>query len=356
MLEQKRTLQNRKAQREFRQRRATYLKDLEAKVRRYESGEPAGVHPEVQHRINHLVQEIQYLRSIVDRLQQENAELRRADSGYSSHQSLPTPAQTTYTLHPPYPPPPIERSPDAYGSNSLALAEMFQSPYPSVGGSRPQPDGEPSHQAYPYHAPVTHGHQVAPDHSPRHPPIHQSKAPMEWSTIKHPIVDDRPHTASLEGPGTTHLVHSDHPESDSIPSYLYNNAPQEGYYQVANRPVNVQEEGMRSQLPSHPDHHPTSPTLASGSGNAYAHYGHNPPNVPHARHALPPQGLSVPDQSPTWHNQSSSSISFNPSGLTSNEMPEYKYLPHHSHTAYQHDSRSNTHSPAAGARVSSTVG
>jgi hypothetical protein len=36
---QKRTLQNRKAQREFRQRRANYLKDLEQKVRRYESGD-----------------------------------------------------------------------------------------------------------------------------------------------------------------------------------------------------------------------------------------------------------------------------------------------------------------------------
>ena len=67
---QKRTLQNRKAQREFRVRRAHYLKELEERVRGYESGGPGNV-MEMQQTIAHLGRENQYLRNVTDRLQDE---------------------------------------------------------------------------------------------------------------------------------------------------------------------------------------------------------------------------------------------------------------------------------------------
>ena len=84
-LEQKRTLQNRKAQREFRVRRAHYLKELEERVRGYESGGPGNV-MEMQQTIAHLGRENQYLRNVTDRLQDE-LQAERAQS-HSLHGQL----------------------------------------------------------------------------------------------------------------------------------------------------------------------------------------------------------------------------------------------------------------------------
>lgn len=81
----KRTLQNRKAQREFRVRRAHYLKELEERVRSYESGGPGNV-MEMQQTIAHLGRENQYLRNVTDRLQDE-LQAERAQS-HSLHGQL----------------------------------------------------------------------------------------------------------------------------------------------------------------------------------------------------------------------------------------------------------------------------
>ena len=87
---QKRTLQNRKAQREFRQRRAHYLKDLEERVRRYESSQGDGS-ADLQASIDRLSQDNQYLRAMVARLQHELAGYRaREYQHYNSGPSRPS--------------------------------------------------------------------------------------------------------------------------------------------------------------------------------------------------------------------------------------------------------------------------
>ncbi|KEI40052.1 uncharacterized protein L969DRAFT_16726 [Mixia osmundae IAM 14324] len=63
-----RTLQNRKAQKEFRQRRAQYLRTLEEKVRRYEDGESDAI-ARLRHGMRMLQDENVYLRGVVHRMQ-----------------------------------------------------------------------------------------------------------------------------------------------------------------------------------------------------------------------------------------------------------------------------------------------
>lgn len=327
-------------------------------MRRFEAGEPAGVHPEVQHRINHLVQEIQYLRAIIDRLQQENAELRRSEAFNSPHQSLPAAGQGAYTLHPPYPSNSLERSPEGYGGNSLALAEMLQpgSYTTSFVGRAQHQDSESSHPGYPVPSP-SHGHHTAQPSSPRNSALYQSQQQMDWSTVRHASGGDRAKPASRDGIPSRTLQHSDHGQGDPPQSYLYHSQHQgNAYYQPSTRPPAVRTDGSANNT-HHQASHSTSPSSAEppsagAIGNSYAGY-----NAAHSGANGQPQGTALqspalPDSNPSWHVAGASHLNFHQLGPSLDDAQEYHYHQqqhgHPTQSSFQQHPRSVTQSPVAG--------
>ena len=107
----KRTLQNRKAQREFRERKASYVKSLEQRIRAYELNEVQG-HVELQRVARRLKDENDQLREQVRQLSERLSILeegnsavaalppartpRRSRGGISSHQTLRPAPQALY--------------------------------------------------------------------------------------------------------------------------------------------------------------------------------------------------------------------------------------------------------------------
>lgn len=86
----KRTLQNRKAQREFRERKASYVKSLEQRIRVYESNEVQGS-VELQRVARRLKEENEQLREQVRQLSERLSTLERGNSAVAA---MP-PTQTT---------------------------------------------------------------------------------------------------------------------------------------------------------------------------------------------------------------------------------------------------------------------
>lgn len=363
-------MQNRKAQREFRQRRATYLKDLEAKVRRYES-DPAGVHPEVHHRINHLVQEIQYLRAIIDRLQLENAELRRSDPAYGTPQGISSGSQPSYTLHPVYPPPAsIHRSPQSYDSNSSALAEIYQPPYQQAySTARNHTEGESRPVGYSSDQSGSHtiSHQVVD--GTRGSALYASNPPIEWSAVRQSAVDDRPRTAPLDLTAAPPVPQHDRDRSESGHAYLYpSSGVQAGYYQDSGRHSQVLPDDAIPNS-SHAAHHhtlhtsntnPGDPTAGSGGGQftqySQAYTGGSQTQRPSG---IGGQGHHHTENGAGWHSSATTGLVYGPAGVTGHQHnlagaegePDrnYRQATHSHHQAISHYPRSNSHSPVQAA-------
>jgi hypothetical protein len=81
----KRTLQNRKAQREFRERKASYVKSLEQRIRAYESNEVQG-NVELQRAARRLKEENDQLR---EQIRQLTERLAMLDGGGSAMAAIP---------------------------------------------------------------------------------------------------------------------------------------------------------------------------------------------------------------------------------------------------------------------------
>lgn len=79
----KRTLQNRKAQREFRERKASYVKSLEQRIRAYESNEVQG-NVELQRAARRLKDENDQLREQVRQLSERLSMLEGGNSGMAA--------------------------------------------------------------------------------------------------------------------------------------------------------------------------------------------------------------------------------------------------------------------------------
>jgi len=79
----KRTLQNRKAQREFRERKASYVKSLEQRIRAYESNEVQG-NVELQRAARRLKEENDQLREQVRQLSERLSMLEGGNSGMAA--------------------------------------------------------------------------------------------------------------------------------------------------------------------------------------------------------------------------------------------------------------------------------
>lgn len=85
----KRTLQNRKAQREFRERKASYVKSLEQRIRAYESNEVQGS-VELQRVARRLKEENEQLREQVRQLSERLSALERGNSAVAAMPPTPT--------------------------------------------------------------------------------------------------------------------------------------------------------------------------------------------------------------------------------------------------------------------------
>ena len=130
----KRTLQNRKAQREFRERKASYVKSLEQRIRAYESNEVQG-NVELQRAARRLKEENEQLREEVRQLRERVAILE--GNGATVATAAMPPGRTTSrsrgaggASHPPQssPPPPqaLYSQPQGF-SNDVAAYDMISS-------------------------------------------------------------------------------------------------------------------------------------------------------------------------------------------------------------------------------------
>ena len=89
----KRTLQNRKAQREFRERKASYVKSLEQRIRAYESNEVQG-NIELQRAARRLKEENDQLRKQVRQLSERLSVLEGGNSAIAAM----SPTRTARTI------------------------------------------------------------------------------------------------------------------------------------------------------------------------------------------------------------------------------------------------------------------
>jgi hypothetical protein len=130
----KRTLQNRKAQREFRERKASYVKSLEQRIRAYESNEVQG-NVELQRAARRLKEENDQLREQVRQLSERLSMLegggsqmaglpparnpgpRARATGNNSHQQQPSqpPSQALYN------------QPQGFPTNDVSAYDMMSS-------------------------------------------------------------------------------------------------------------------------------------------------------------------------------------------------------------------------------------
>lgn len=336
-------------------------------MRRYES-DPTVIHPDVHHRINHLMQEIQYLRAIIDRLQQENAELRRADPTYSSHSSASTSSHPSYTLHPLYSSSSVQRSPQTYGSNALALAEMYQGPYPQNYHARTQAEPEVSPAGYPSEAPAPHGQQQHHHHhsatsDSRQSGLYQSNPSMDWPTMRQPgHLDDRPRTAPIDHHGGQTLQ-NDHESSGPGPNYIYQGHTQGNFYPPEPRQAGSRPDGSAPHSSSHSTS-PSGPSSAGGSAHIYAQYSNQALSASVPGNRPPQSGLGTSEHSQGWHNPTPPNMGYGPAGLhlppgalpVAEERQDYNYQSVHFPQHLPHDSRSNTHSPSGAGRGDSRGG
>ena len=178
---QKRTLQNRKAQKDFRQRRATYLKHLEAKVQQYEE-DGSDSAPELQQTIQQLAQENHYLRTVVSRLQDELAYYRDGRGGHPAHQHR----IEQQFAHVPMSPSSTGTSTPTFGPPSLDSGSMYR----------------PSHFVHPAMAPrtsfsFTAGAVVSPGAAPASPALHPSQQQLEMETGGFSNNSSRPSTNQM---------------------------------------------------------------------------------------------------------------------------------------------------------------
>lgn len=138
----KRTLQNRKAQREFRERKASYVKSLEQRIRAYESNEVQG-NVELQRAARRLKEENEQLREEVRQLRERLAIVE----GNGAMAALP-PARTPgrsrgggSASHQPQssqpPPQALYNQPQGF-SNDVTAYEMMSSAPTFPGSANPQ--------------------------------------------------------------------------------------------------------------------------------------------------------------------------------------------------------------------------
>lgn len=300
------------------------------------------------------------MRTIVDRLQQENAELRRSEAFNSPHQSLPTAGQGSYTLHPPYASTSIDRSLETYGGNALAFAEMLQpGAYPaSLVNPSQHSESEQSYPAYPLQSP-SHPHRLAQLSSPRSSGIYHSQQQVDWSAVRQVSGGDRPEAAAVDGVPSRPLQHHDHERSEPPQSYLHQSTNQgNAYYQPSGRPPAVRADGSAHNI-HHQNSHSTSPSSAEPShagaiGNPYSGYSsaHNAGNN-HPQGAVRPP-LGAADSTSSWHSAGTPHMNFHHLAPSRDENQDYQY-PHRQHppqmqAAFQDHSRSVTQSPVAGVR------
>jgi hypothetical protein len=131
----KRTLQNRKAQREFRERKASYVKSLEQRIRAYESNEVQG-NVELQRAARRLKDENDQLR---EQVRQLNERLNMVEGGNSSMSAMP-PARnpgprarasgnSSHQQQPSQPPPQslYNAQPQGFSTNDVTAYDMMSS-------------------------------------------------------------------------------------------------------------------------------------------------------------------------------------------------------------------------------------
>jgi hypothetical protein len=135
----KRTLQNRKAQREFRERKASYVKSLEQRIRAYESNEVQG-NVELQRAARRLKEENDQLR---EQLRQASERLAIHEGGNGAMAAMP-PARTpgsrarggSNNAHQQPQPPPqaLYNQPPGFANDVTAYDMMGSNPsFPATG-------------------------------------------------------------------------------------------------------------------------------------------------------------------------------------------------------------------------------
>jgi hypothetical protein len=135
----KRTLQNRKAQREFRERKASYVKSLEQRIRAYESNEVQG-NVELQRAARRLKEDNDQLR---EQLRQTQERLAMHEGGNGAMAAMP-PARTpgsrgrggSNNAHQQPQPPPqaLYNQPPGFGNDVTAYDMMGSNPsFPAAG-------------------------------------------------------------------------------------------------------------------------------------------------------------------------------------------------------------------------------
>jgi len=148
----KRTLQNRKAQREFRERKASYVKSLEQRIRAYESNEVQG-NVELQRAARRLKEENDQLREQVRQLSER---LAMVEGGNNAMAAIPPArsggprargaAAASHTSQPSQPPPQaLYNQPQSF-SNDVSAYDMISSA-PSFGATPGNPQGYPQYFA-----------------------------------------------------------------------------------------------------------------------------------------------------------------------------------------------------------------
>jgi hypothetical protein len=128
----KRTLQNRKAQREFRERKASYVKSLEQRIRAYESNEVQG-NVELQRAARRLKEENDQLR---EQLRQVTERLAMHEGGNSAMAAMPparNPGRTRGSSNnahqqQPQPPPALYNQPPGFSNDVTAYDMMGSNP------------------------------------------------------------------------------------------------------------------------------------------------------------------------------------------------------------------------------------
>jgi hypothetical protein len=128
----KRTLQNRKAQREFRDRKASYVKSLEQRIRAYESNEIQG-NVELQRVARRLKEENDQLREQVKQLSERLAILEGGDSEMAASPPSRTPGRSRgSSIHQRQksqpPPPTLYNQPQGFSGDFTAYEMISSSP------------------------------------------------------------------------------------------------------------------------------------------------------------------------------------------------------------------------------------
>jgi len=116
----KRTLQNRKAQREFRERKASYVKSLEQRIRAYESNEIQG-NVELQRAARRLKEENEQLREQVRQLTERLQILQGGGSAMAAippaRSSARSRGSSSHQQQPSQPPQPLYSQPQGFSSD-----------------------------------------------------------------------------------------------------------------------------------------------------------------------------------------------------------------------------------------------